>query len=135
MTDPSTKISISLRRWGDMFSHRAKNLGTFKISTHSVYNINYFIFLPITTSLSWCMLLDPPIIPSNPNAKILTNSAKYAHYGTGLTNRRLRFGSMNQCIEVAKSGKMNLMNGNSDGLPHWLRSCTQRLVRSIKFVK
>lgn len=87
------------------------------------------------SSLSWCMLLDPPLIPSNPNAKILTNSAKYAHYGTGLTNRRLRFGSMNQCIEVAKSGKMNLMNGNSHSLPHWLRSCTQGLVKSIKFVK
>jgi hypothetical protein len=81
------------------------------------------------------MLLDPPIIPSNPNAKILTNSAKYAHYGTGLTNRRLRFGSMNKCIEVAKSGKMNSNVGNSHSLPHWLRSCTQGLVRSIKFVK
>jgi len=27
------------------------------------------------------MLLDPPMIPTNPNATILTNSGKYAHYG------------------------------------------------------
>jgi predicted aconitase len=29
----------------------------------------------------WCMLLHPPMIPSDPTAKILTNSGKYAHYG------------------------------------------------------
>lgn len=29
----------------------------------------------------WCMLLEPPMIPSDPDAKILTNSGKYAHYG------------------------------------------------------
>ena len=42
----------------------------------------------------WCMLLEPPIVPSNPKSAILTNSSKYAHYGPGLTNRRVRFGSM-----------------------------------------
>ena len=30
---------------------------------------------------SRCMLLDPPMIPSDPDATILTNSGKYAHYG------------------------------------------------------
>ena len=37
-----------------------------------------FIFVRDTC---WCMLLEPPIIPSDPNATILTNSGKYAHYG------------------------------------------------------
>lgn len=81
----------------------------------------------------WCMLLDPPIIPPNPNAKILTNSGKYAHYGPGLTNRRLRFGSMNDCVEATKSGKMN-----HSSLPQWLRArsfSTQQFIRSIKYIK
>jgi hypothetical protein len=79
--------------------------------------------------------LDPPIIPSDPRAKILTNSGKYAHYGPGLTNRGVRFGSMRQCIEAAKCGTItNSMDGNG-GLPRWLRSSTQRLLRSIKNIK
>ncbi|KAL7542739.1 hypothetical protein ACHAXR_012021 [Thalassiosira sp. AJA248-18] len=83
----------------------------------------------------WCMLLDSPIIPANPNAKILTNSGKYAHYGPGLTNRSIRFGSMYDCVEVAKSGKMK-QGGGSNSLPQWLRSfSTQRLIRSIKRIK
>ena len=49
----------------------------------------------------WCMLLDAPIIPPNPRAHVMTNSGKYAHYGPGLTNRGLRFGSMAQCIHAA----------------------------------
>lgn len=49
----------------------------------------------------WCMLLDEPIIPPNPKAHVMTNSGKYAHYGPGLTNRGLRFGSMVQCVHAA----------------------------------
>jgi predicted aconitase len=49
----------------------------------------------------WCMLLDAPVIPPNPKAHVMTNSGKYAHYGPGLTNRGLRFGSMAQCINAA----------------------------------
>lgn len=86
------------------------------------------------TDTCWCMLLDPPIIPSNPKGKILTNSGKYAHYGPGLTNRSVRFGSLYNCIEAAKYGKMNSMDGHG-GLPQWLRSSTRRLVRSIKNIK
>mmetsp|Transcript_26279 Transcript_26279/g.40725 ORF Transcript_26279/g.40725 Transcript_26279/m.40725 type:complete len:688 (+) Transcript_26279:84-2147(+) len=54
----------------------------------------------------WCMLLDPPIIPPKETATIMTNSGKYAHYGPGLTKRRIRFGSMSQCIDAATSGVM-----------------------------
>jgi predicted aconitase len=78
----------------------------------------------------WCMLLHPPIIPSaNPSAKILTNSGKYAHYGPGLTNCHVRFGSMYQCIEAAKSGRMGPMEGRSMS---WLRPfSTETLIRHI----
>lgn len=106
---------------------RGKELGyTQKLESFGVQFIN---------DTCWCMLLDPPIIPPNPNAKILTNSGKYAHYGPGLTNRRLRFGSMYDCIEAAKNGKLNRGSGSSS-LPQWLRSfSTQQLIRSIKNIK
>lgn len=54
----------------------------------------------------WCMLLEPPMIPSDPSARILTNSGKYAHYGPGLTGRRFRLGSMAECVGAAVSGKL-----------------------------
>jgi cis-L-3-hydroxyproline dehydratase len=59
----------------------------------------------------WCMLLDPPVLPplsqtsKKRNSTILTNSGKYAHYGPGLTQRQYRFGSWNNCIEAAITGK------------------------------
>jgi cis-L-3-hydroxyproline dehydratase len=52
----------------------------------------------------WCMLLNEPIIPSDPKAVILTNSGKYAHYGPGLTKRRFRYGSLLDCITAACTG-------------------------------
>ncbi len=55
----------------------------------------------------WCMLLEPPMIPSNVNARILTNSGKYAHYGPGLTGRQFRFGSMAECVNAAIHGKLD----------------------------
>ena len=83
----------------------------------------------------WCMILHPPIIPSDPNAKILTNSGKYAHYGPGLTNRQVRFGSVYDCVQAAKSGTMQPRGGNGS-LPQWLRSfSTQKFIRSAKLIK
>ena len=52
----------------------------------------------------WCMLLDPPVIPTTPQTATLTNSGKYAHYGPGLTNRPFRFASTADCIEAAITG-------------------------------
>ena len=81
----------------------------------------------------WCMLLHPPIIPSNPSALIMTNSGKYAHYGPGLTNRNIRFGSMYQCIEAAKSGRIGSNNGTGMS---WLRLfSTQALMRHIRKIR
>jgi len=81
----------------------------------------------------WCMLLHPPIIPSNPSAKILTNSGKYAHYGPGLTNCSIRFGSMYQCIEAAKSGKIG---SNKTTVMSWLRPfSTHTFIRHIRKIR
>jgi predicted aconitase/predicted aconitase with swiveling domain len=76
----------------------------------------------------WCMLLDPPIIPHDKSGVILTNSGKYAHYGPGLTNRRFRYGSLNMCIEAAKTGRIP-----NHREPTWLsRSTARTLFNSAK---
>jgi len=60
----------------------------------------------------WCMI-EEPIIPID--AKVLmTNSGKYAHYGPGLVNRSMHFGSLAQCVEVACCGRRD------PALPEWL---------------
>ena len=60
----------------------------------------------------WCMIGDPIIPPGV--STILTNSGKYAHYGTGLSGRIMRFGSLAQCAAAATTGRFD----NSP--PSWL---------------
>ncbi|RFU28172.1 hypothetical protein B7463_g8168, partial [Scytalidium lignicola] len=66
----------------------------------------------VITDTCWCMIVEP-LIPVHAKT-IMTNSAKYAHYGVGLTGRQIRFGSLAQCIEAACSGQA------SHDLPSWL---------------
>ncbi|KAJ5827366.1 Aconitase/3-isopropylmalate dehydratase large subunit alpha/beta/alpha subdomain 1/3 [Penicillium robsamsonii] len=56
----------------------------------------------IITDTCWCMIQEPIIPPKS--QIIMTNSAKYAHYGKGLTGRRMRFGGLVQCVEAACLG-------------------------------
>lgn len=81
----------------------------------------------------WCMLLDPPVIPANPNGATLTNSGKYAHYGPGLTNRRFRFAGTRDCVEAAITGTYPLRQPTQGGRPSWLKSqnALQRRSNSI----
>jgi len=60
----------------------------------------------------WCMI-DEPIIPVAAKT-LMTNSGKYAHYGPGLVNRPMHFGSLAQCVDAASSGK------RIHALPEWL---------------
>ena len=51
----------------------------------------------------WCMIEEPVI---SADARVLmTNSGKYAHYGPGLVDRPIHFGSLAQCVDAACSGK------------------------------
>jgi cis-L-3-hydroxyproline dehydratase len=69
----------------------------------------------------WCMLLDPPVIPINTAARILTNSGKYAHYGPGLTGRSFRLGSTRDCMQAAISGRYPRQAASSVPLlPRWM---------------
>ncbi|WP_243434549.1 aconitase X [Pseudomonas sp. 30_B] len=60
----------------------------------------------------WCMLGEP-IIPPHCTT-LITNSAKYAHYGPGLAGRQVHFGSLAACAEAACSGR------GDGGVPAWL---------------
>ena len=62
----------------------------------------------------WCMI-EEPIIPMDAEV-LMTNSGKYAHYGPGLVNRSVHFGSLAACVDAACSGKRKL------SLPNWLRT-------------
>ncbi|KAL7946730.1 hypothetical protein V8C42DRAFT_318660 [Trichoderma barbatum] len=56
----------------------------------------------VITDTCWCMIGEP-VIPIAAKI-IMTNSAKYAHYGPGLTGKRFYFGSLESCIAAACDG-------------------------------
>ena len=67
----------------------------------------------LVSDTCWCMVREP-IVPTDPNATILTNSAKYAHYAPALVGRRVRFASLEGCVQAAVSGRTD------DRSPAWL---------------
>ena len=68
--------------------------------------------IQVISDICWCSITEP-IIPYNASV-IMTNSGKYAHYANGLTGRKTRFGSLEDCAKTAQSGL-----AKSD-LPYWL---------------
>ena len=68
--------------------------------------------IQVVSDICWCSITEP-IFPNNASV-IMTNSGKYAHYAQGLTGRKTRFGSLEDCAKTAQSG---LANSN---LPYWL---------------
>lgn len=67
----------------------------------------------VVPDLCWCSISEPVFPPSA--RVVMTNSGKYAHYGPGLSGRRMRFGSLAQCAEAAHKGEA------SAAPPDWLR--------------
>ena len=70
--------------------------------------------IQVISDICWCSITEP-IFPHNTSV-ILTNSGKYAHYAHGLTGRKTRFGSLEDCAKTAQSGF-----ARSD-LPEWLKN-------------
>lgn len=62
--------------------------------------------------LCWCSISEPVFPPAT--RTVMTNSGKYAHYGPGLSGRRVRFGSLDDCVEAATEGSV------PPRLPRWL---------------
>lgn len=57
----------------------------------------------VLTDTCWCFIRDP-VIKEDVKC-IMTNSAKYAHYGPGLTGRDFCFGSLADCVDTACTGR------------------------------
>ena len=68
----------------------------------------------IVTDACWCTVVEPVLPPSA--RVIMTNSGKFAHYGPGLTGRRMRFGPLAACVEAAVTGVAQ----------HWLPDFLQK---------
>ncbi|MEX4005122.1 aconitase X [Paraburkholderia sp. EG285A] len=67
----------------------------------------------------WCVIRDPMIKPHV--RTVLTNSGKYAHYGPGMVERDIRFASIAECMEAARSGRI------SKTAPRWLTNARDRV--------
>ncbi len=66
----------------------------------------------VVTDVCWCSIPEPLFPPAA--RTVMTTSAKYAHYGPGLTGRAMRFGGVAACAEAAVAGRA------PRGLPGWL---------------
>ena len=66
----------------------------------------------VIPDLCWCSISEPVFPPDTKT--LMTNSGKYAHYGPGLSGRKIRFGSLAACAKAAVTGVAD------DGLPDWL---------------
>ncbi len=88
---PNVSVIVTLGR--DIYD-KAAAAGTIeKLESFGVNIIN---------DTCWCMI-EEPIIPEDATT-LMTNSGKYAHYGPGLVNRSMHFGSLAQCVEAACTG-------------------------------
>ncbi|MBA3910795.1 MAG: hypothetical protein C0524_13205 [Rhodobacter sp.] len=63
--------------------------------------------------ICWCSITEPLLPPSV--RSLMTNSGKYAHYAPGLSGREVRFGSLADCAETARTGLAPA------SLPDWLK--------------
>jgi len=61
----------------------------------------------------WCMVF-APMLPSGMQ-RLMTNSAKFAHYGPGITQREMHFASLEACIAAAATGMTDRQP------PRWLQ--------------
>jgi len=78
----------------------------------------------LVTDTCWCMLNEPVVPPTA--STIITNSAKFAHYGPGLLQRDFRFASLAGCVTAARSGRAPVE------LPMWLnRTAVAQQARSF----
>ena len=62
--------------------------------------------------ICWCTISEPVFPPAT--RALMTNSAKYAHYGPGLSGRPARFGGLADCVVAALTGEAPA------GPPRWL---------------
>jgi predicted aconitase len=76
----------------------------------------------VLSDTCWCMIFEPMLPKST--RRLMTNSAKFAHYGPGITRREMHFASLEACIAAASTGRTD------PEPPSWLRFQTGETVRS-----
>lgn len=57
----------------------------------------------VIPDICWCSITEP-VFPQKARS-LMTNSGKYAHYAPGLSGRDVRFGSLADCVEAARTGQ------------------------------
>jgi predicted aconitase/predicted aconitase with swiveling domain len=62
--------------------------------------------------ICWCSITRP-LFPDNARV-VMTDSGKYAHYGPGLSGCAVRLGTLDDCVEAARTGRAPTR------LPSWL---------------
>ncbi|QQK78429.1 aconitase X catalytic domain-containing protein [Salicibibacter cibarius] len=93
--DPRIEFLITTN---DFVYERAKNKGL-------VAEIEKF-GARFNTNICLCMLNNSII--SKSKHTLMTNSGKFAHYGPGLLDRGIYFGSMENCVQTAIDGKLSI---------------------------
>ena len=66
----------------------------------------------VIPDICWCSITEP-VFPTEAR-NLMTNSGKYAHYAPGLSGRNVRFGSLAECVQAARTGTA------PKHLPGWL---------------
>jgi predicted aconitase len=59
----------------------------------------------ILSDTCWCMIFEP-MLPVE-TKRLMTNSAKFAHYGPGITRREMHFAGLEACIAAACTGQVD----------------------------
>jgi len=68
--------------------------------------------IKVLPDLCWCSISEPVFPPKT--RTVMTNSGKYAHYGPGLSGRKVRLGTLDDCVQAATEGRVQVR------LPRWL---------------
>ena len=76
----------------------------------------------VVKDVCWCSITRP-LFPINART-VLTNSAKYAHYGPGLSGCQMRYGSLADCASAAVSGQLSI------DPPTWLTASADPIMSS-----
>lgn len=66
-----------------------------------------------STDICLCML-NEQMVPNHVKV-VMTNSGKFAHYGPGLVNKKVQFGTTEECVRAAVEGK------SENEMPVWLK--------------
>ena len=75
-------------------------------------------------------ILATPMLPEGKPRRLMTNSAKYAWYSPGLLDAEVAFGSLEECVESARAGRVVREPGPWDRAAHGARAVSGGRLRA-----